>query len=160
MDESLSLMNCEQMPFVLLRAADGELGPDERVAMEAHTRACPACHAAQEIFLRTDRALSTYGRALDQKRSTPRSAARRPQVWALAALTVLAAFVLALWAPRSRPLPLSAGLSGDNTQTIRVELPLFAAGDPFLDDAGSEAPVLADVIVGADGLPQDVQLAF
>jgi anti-sigma factor RsiW len=53
----------------------------------------------------------------------------------------------------------SAELSAGGTEVIRVELPLSGAGDPFLDGSPSESVVLADVVVGSDGLPRAVRLA-
>jgi anti-sigma factor RsiW len=53
----------------------------------------------------------------------------------------------------------SAELSAGSTEVIRIELPLSPAGNPFLDGSPSESVVLADVVVGADGLTRAIRLA-
>jgi hypothetical protein len=57
--------------------------------------------------------------------------------------------------------PSVVSASGDrNAVSIRVELSLSPVGNPFLDSSPSESVIVADLVVGRDGLPQGIRLDY
>jgi anti-sigma factor RsiW len=112
------------------------------------------------------------GRLAALQREEPARWLRAGWPWAAVApvfsiVAVAVWMVFAPW-PREResagkaafgPLFSNAGLSAGSTELNRVELPLSPVGNPFLDGSPAESVVLADVVVGPDGLPQTVRLA-
>lgn len=112
--------------------------------------------------------------ALKHKNRVPWLGRVRGWQWAAVALAGCVFAAVAVWTgnfqrPAERRAPDQARftqqsfsnveLSDDTAEVVQVELPLSPLGNPFLDDSQAESVVLADVVVGSDGLAKDIRLA-
>jgi anti-sigma factor RsiW len=64
--------DCSRTKTLLMLAADGDLGQEERAWLEQHLQSCPACQAEQMRFQELDRDLGVYGELLSRQ-NTPRT---------------------------------------------------------------------------------------
>jgi hypothetical protein len=186
-DKHGNRMDCAQFAVALLIAADEELARDELLRFEIHLADCAACRAKQGLFRLADGRLVECGELIDgltaarSSKSTrpirlePRSWSMSLRRWRWAAITSVGVGVLAMavWTTQTpppadagrsvtvdSPRPLGAGEPLDErADVIRVALPLSPIGNPFSDGSTSDLQILADVVIGSDGLPRTIRLA-
>ena len=123
---------CEKIRETIHRALDGELGPKERVRLDAHIETCPACRREYEALTRAVAAFEAAPRlepsptfAADVMRRVRLAKARQARTrrfvsWAMAGATAaVAAGTVAFWGRVFRPaLGATAGsLAGDILRT-------------------------------------------